>query len=364
MTTKILFILHLPPPVHGAAMVGKYIYDSELINEEFDCRYINLTTAKNLQDIGKGGIKKLWKFIKLLSGIIKEVTKIKPELIYVTPNACGKAFYKDFVVVQLLKIMGCKVVAHYHNKGVVTQQDGKLDNWLYRKFFCGLKVILLAETLYQDVQKYVKREDVYICPNGIPEILTGEPIAERHNEVPHLLFLSNLLVSKGVLVLLNALQILKEKGYLFACDLIGGETAEIDIARLNAEIEKRGLNRLVIYNGKKYGVDKDVFFRSADIFVFPTFNECFPLVLLEAMQYGLPCVSTKEGGISDIIENGKTGWLVNRQSSKDLAECLEWMINHPKETAAMGKKGNIKFDEEFTLYRFEIRMRDILKKLI
>ena len=165
-------------------------------------------------------------------------------------------------------------------------------------------------------------------------------------------------------MLLNALQILKEKGYLFACDLIGGETAEIDIARLNAEIEKRGLNRLVIYNGKKYGVDKDVFFRSADIFVFPTFNECFPLVLLEAMQYGLPCVSTKEGGISDIIENGKTGWLVNRQSSKDLAECLEWMINHPKETAAMGKKGNIKFDEEFTLYRFEIRMRDILKKLI
>ena len=144
MTTKILFILHLPPPVHGAAMVGKYIYDSELINEEFDCRYINLTTAKNLQDIGKGGIKKLWKFIKLLSGIIKEVTKIKPELIYVTPNACGKAFYKDFVVVQLLKIMGCKVVAHYHNKGVVTQQDRKLDNWLYRKFFCGLKVILLA----------------------------------------------------------------------------------------------------------------------------------------------------------------------------------------------------------------------------
>ena len=82
--------------------------------------------------------------------------------------------------------MGCKVVAHYHNKGVVTQQDRKLDNWLYRKFFCGLKVILLAETLYQDVQKYVKREDVYICPNGIPEILTGEPIAERHNEVPRL----------------------------------------------------------------------------------------------------------------------------------------------------------------------------------
>lgn len=47
--------MHMPPPIHGAAMMGKYIYDSELINTTFNCHYINLTTAKRLQDIGKGG---------------------------------------------------------------------------------------------------------------------------------------------------------------------------------------------------------------------------------------------------------------------------------------------------------------------
>ena len=46
---KILFILHLPPPVHGASMMGKYLHDSKLINETFECKYINLTTAKSLQ---------------------------------------------------------------------------------------------------------------------------------------------------------------------------------------------------------------------------------------------------------------------------------------------------------------------------
>ena len=51
---NILFIMHMPPPIHGAAMMGKYIYDSELINTTFNCHYINLTTAKRLQDIGKG----------------------------------------------------------------------------------------------------------------------------------------------------------------------------------------------------------------------------------------------------------------------------------------------------------------------
>ena len=55
MKNSILFVLHLPPPVHGAAMVGKYIKDSKLINSEFGCHYINLTIASSLEDIGKVG---------------------------------------------------------------------------------------------------------------------------------------------------------------------------------------------------------------------------------------------------------------------------------------------------------------------
>lgn len=94
---------------------------------------------------------------------------VKPQLVYVTPNACGGAFYKDFVVVQMLKRLGCQVVVHYHNKGVATRQNRFLDNFLYQRFFKGIKVILLSECLYDDVKKYVKREDVFVCPNGIPE---------------------------------------------------------------------------------------------------------------------------------------------------------------------------------------------------
>ena len=41
MKPKILFVMYMPPPVHGAAMVGQYIHDSKLINREFDCHYIN-----------------------------------------------------------------------------------------------------------------------------------------------------------------------------------------------------------------------------------------------------------------------------------------------------------------------------------
>lgn len=169
MKNSILFILHMPPPIHGAAMVGKYIHDSELINSEFDCHYINLATASRLEDIGKLNIKKVFLFCRLLRQIRKSVKDIQPRLVYITPNAKGGPFYKDYVVVMMLKKMGCKIVAHYHNKGVASRQDKWLDNLLYRWFYKDIKVILLGEVLYQDVKKYVKREDVYICSNGIPE---------------------------------------------------------------------------------------------------------------------------------------------------------------------------------------------------
>ena len=366
MKPTILFILHLPPPVHGAAMVGKYIHDSRVINEAFDCHYINLTTARDLADIGKVGIRKLKQFGALLCEIRREVKRLRPVLVYVTPNACGGAFYKDFVVVQMLKQMGCRVVVHYHNKGVMTRQDRWFDNLLYRKFFRNLKVILLAETLYNDVKKYVSRDDVYICPNGIPETLTEEPEAKRNNKIPHLLFLSNLLESKGVLVLLDACRILKDKGYSFVCDFVGGETAEIDAHRFAVEVESRELNNIAIYHGRKYGSDKEVFWRDADIFVFPSYypNECFPLVLLEAMEHGVACISTREGGIPDIIEDGKTGFIVERRNSEQLAEKIEELIKNPDLTTTFGALSRQRFVEQFTLDVFEKNMTVLLDDII
>ena len=52
---------------------------------------------------------------------------------------------------------------------MATRQNRFLDNMLYQRFFKGIKVILLSECLYSDVMKYVKKEDVFVCPNGIPE---------------------------------------------------------------------------------------------------------------------------------------------------------------------------------------------------
>ena len=358
MKPRILFILHLPPPIHGAAMMGKYIQESELINSSFDCFCINLATAGSLSDIGHVSLEKLLKYLLLLRYISHVVKEIRPELVYITPNAGGKAFFKDFIVVQMLKSMGCKIIAHYHNKGVSAYQSKWIYNFLYKRFFSNLKVILLAE----NIAKYVKREDVYICPNGIPSSCKEEMEARRNNVIPHLLFLSNLLISKGVIVLLDALKILKEKEYTFVCQFIGGETAEINAVQFFEEVKKRELSDLVTYVGRKVREEKEAFFRQADIFVFPTYYETFGLVNLEAMEYKLPVISTNEGGIPDIVKDGENGLICEKQNPVSLADCIAKLLDDEELRVKMGSAGHEKFCREFTLDKFENRMRDILNQ--
>ena len=233
-------------------------------------------------------------------------------------------------------------------------------------------MILLSECLYEDVEKYVDRGDVLVCGNGIPSsaiesLVSASPaMASPEDKVPHLLFLSNLLISKGVVVLLDSLKVLKEKGCRFVCDFVGGETVEMDAAMFQAEVVKRGLEGMVVYHGRKYGKDKEAFLNAADIFVFPTFyhNECFPLVLLEAMEHGVACISTTEGGIPGIIDNGKTGFLVPKHDVAALADKIQLLLSNPDLRCNMGKAGRVKFEKEFTLNVFENRMTWILEHIV
>ena len=359
---KILLILHLPPPVHGAAMMGSYLKQSQLLHETYDSRFVNLTTASSLEDIGRASFSKITSFIRLLMLVRREVRLFRPDVVYVTPNSCAPAFYKDFLLVMMLKLMGCYVVAHYHNKGVAKRQHRILDHHMYRLFFKGLKVILLSDNLYIDVAKYVNRSNVFICPNGIPQNDNTKSV-NLHN-MPQLLFLSNLIISKGVLVLLDALQILKDRNCSYVCHFVGGETKEISAMSFSKEIDKRGLSCYVQFHGAKYGNEKDAFLNNADVLLFPSYNECFGLVLLEAMQHGLPCISTDEGAIPSIIDDGQTGFIVEKKNPKQLADRIQQLLSDADLRHSMGIAGRQKYEREYTLSVFEKRMVDIFQHIL
>ena len=98
---KILFVLHVPPPVHGSSIVGEFIKNSLIINDAFDSRYINLGTSKSIDEIGKNGIKKWLVYFKIVFNVIKQLIAFKPDMVYLAMTAKGVGFYKDLLVAFL-----------------------------------------------------------------------------------------------------------------------------------------------------------------------------------------------------------------------------------------------------------------------
>lgn len=231
--------------------------------------------------------------------------------------------------------------------------------------------IILSKHLYSDISSFVNESNLYICPNGIIDetalMNLNKPKLNKDGLTQQVsfLFLSNLIESKGIIILINSLALLKQNKMLFKCTIIGAE-ASVSISELIELRNKLGLNQEVTFYGALYGEEKKHAFLEADIFVFPTYyaNECFPLVLLEAMSYSLPVVTTFVGGIPDIVEENVTGFLIPQKDSIALADKLELLIKNPELRNRLGNAGRKKFEREFTVKKFEQRLENILQEVI
>jgi len=364
MKKKILMILHLPPPVHGAAIMGKYLIESRVINQAFDVDHVNLSTSTRLNEIGKRSFRKVFSSLRIISDVTKALLRKKYDLCYVTLTSASSGFYKDLIIVLILKLFRANIVYHFHNKGVSLRQSRWIDNLLYRFAFNNTRSILLSPSLYFDFKKYVKTEHVFFCPNGIPL----QEYGDSEHQLPDtfnckLLFLSHMMVEKGVITLLDACKILKQKAHRFECHFVGAWTNITD-REFTKMVKERGLEDIVHAHGPKFGSEKVRYFLESDIFVFPSHNDCFSLVLLEAMNFGLPIVATLEGGTPDIVVNEKTGFVINKKDSIELASKIEILILRPELRKEFGQQGRSRLKSHFTIDKFENNMASILESSV
>ena len=240
-----------------------------------------------------------------------------------------------------------------------------MNRLLLKIFFKRVKIILLGKELYPEKAPFISEKNVFYCPNGMQSVAEIQVESTNKKELTHFLFLSNMMVEKGVFVLLDACKILKEKQFEFKCDFVGG-WKDISEKEFEQKVLDFNLQNEVKYHGPQYGTEKKNFFEQADVFVFPTYyhGECFPLVLLEAMDYALPCLSTKNGAIPSLIEKGKTGFCILQKNVGVLSEKMIWMIEHPNERREMGQSGKKRFEENFRLQKFEENFVSILNECV
>ena len=382
--SRILFLLHLPPPIHGSSVIGLSIKESTKLNNNFTCNYINLLASKSIAESGIISINKILTFVITWFKLLIIIIKKRPRLCYFALSTTGSAFFKDFLLVALLKIFRIKLIYHLHNKGISIHQQKPIYRFCYSIAFKKTEVIILSKRLYSDIESFVPEHNVHICPNGMIDQVSNckfdilppktkilsldkpdlcKQQRQVSNEVVKILFLSNLIESKGVYLLLDACALLTERQIPFECNFVGGE-GDISYHQFYERVIKLDLTKQVNYLGKKYGIDKNNIFSDTDIFVFPSYYETFGLVNLEAMQHSKPVISTIEGGIPDIVVDNLTGFLIKKNDVISLANKLEILIMNPDLRKKMGIAGRKKYDEEFTLEIFENRLIKILQQVI
>ncbi len=171
MKKKILFIMHLPPPVHGQSMVCQQIRNSEVINKEFDCRYVNLSASRTAAEVGQYGLiqtlRKLGRFAGAYLQTLWQLLTFRPATCYLTITCHGIPFLKDAPFVLLCKLFRRHIILHHHSKGMNRCAHKQPYRWLLPLVYRNTTVVLLSWRLYDDVASVVKRKQVEICPNGL-----------------------------------------------------------------------------------------------------------------------------------------------------------------------------------------------------
>jgi colanic acid/amylovoran biosynthesis glycosyltransferase len=87
--------------------------------------------------------------------------------------------------------------------------------------------------------------------------------------------------------------------------------------------------------------------RQADAFILASHSEPLGVVYMEAMSLGLPTVGTAAGGVSEIMEDGVTGWLVPPKDPAALAEKILWLMEHPEAREAVAAAGRRSIEAQF-----------------
>jgi glycosyltransferase involved in cell wall biosynthesis len=170
-----------------------------------------------------------------------------------------------------------------------------------------------------------------------PNFLLSLPTPEARRpwgDAPVIGCIGRFVSEKGIDLLLEAAALLRAEGLEFRLH-IAGDGAEKPA--LLAQAERLGLGSVIKWCG--WVENQADFYQAIDMLCVPSRSESFGLVVIEAMAYGLPVVSTRTDGPSGIIEHGMTGLLCEIQP-KALAETLKSILHHSSHAQSMGERAS------------------------
>jgi len=367
-SARLILVGPLPPPFFGQSLSFRMLVDEvarlgiphdviDLTHREGSAKKAGVVTIHRFADYGSI----LRRFVAAAAG--------RRGTVYLTIAQSRAGFLRDWVMIRYARLFGHRVVLHL--------KGGNYDNfyaaqpaWMRALVRSTLRradrVLVLGERLRAmfDFEPALA-ERVHVVPNGLPD--EGEPAgAPRTLPAPgegpvRLLYLSNLIESKGWITVLEAVRLLRDRlGDRVRCDFHGAfYTSADDVTITGAEqarelfdhlVAEYGLEGAARYGGSVAGDEKRRALEEAHFFLLPTryYNEGQPVSIIEAMARGNVVISTDYRAIPDLVDDGVTGVLVPWGAPEAIADAVEALVRDPARYARMSRAAVDRFRVRFT----------------
>jgi glycosyltransferase involved in cell wall biosynthesis len=287
---------------------------------------------------------------------IKEaLVDLKPDLV---STHSSKAGFLGRMAAHKLKI---PVLFTAHGWSFTTGKK-TLNRWIYRQlenYAARLTDVIITVSDYDRelALKYlnISAEQVTTIHNGMPEIENVPSQSEMNDSAVHIAKVARFDHQKDHMELLNAIAPLDGYHLHFI-----GDGPLMDDVKLHSE--RLMIADKITWYGRLDSVDEVL--NRCHFFALISNWEGFPRSTLEAMRSSLPVIVSDVGGASEAIEEGKTGFVVQKGDVATLRERLSTLINNPAKRSEMGRAARVKYEKEFTFQTMYQKTKTVYQQVL
>jgi len=362
---KIILIGELPSDDansrSGPSTVLRLVNQYLLETKDKEVNLINIFQKNDIANRGVGGFSfKRSLFILKLGLKFFKIPKKEGNLVYLFISPSNVGLIRDFMFISLALVQRKKVILHQLGNYITFYNSkNRITKTFIRISFRTSKVIVVEGDI---VKKFFLNEgfldNFKIIPNSAPDspiqVIKKDNITSE-NKVLRVLYLSNMIYSKGYFTVLKSISILKNQFSIDVEVTFVGKFIDIkseNNSNLNQKKEffdyilENNLNKNVSYIEGLWGLDKYKVYLNNDIFVLPSsyIYEMQPISIIEAMSCGLPIISTNIGLIPSLVEDGKNGLIMNHNTPDDLAKKIFKLTTNPELYSKMSASNIEKFE--------------------
>lgn len=321
---RLLLLVHLPPPKHGVSIINSYAESILQASNKFVISTIPIRPSKNISSLKGIGIRKFIYSIKLLFTLFFRIIVFKPQRFYFTPTPKSPVFFRDLIFIILAKLSRARVFLHFHRQGL----NDIINKNLILKNLTGFVLkncTLIHITPYLVEKEFIetklnKKTDTHFIPN--PAISTPIFLNNIEKRQSQILFFSNIMHEKGVLELVNCLPLVMSNKPEVRLVISGAIVSNSYYQNLIDRITELNISGYVVIIPNPSNEERVKLFNESEIFVLPSNEDCFPLVINEALSYNLPVITTNVGGLHTVFDEGKNYVHFTNNDPLSLSACI------------------------------------------